>query len=490
MAGQPKRAFSAAIVGAGFGGVGAAIRLVKAGITDITLFERGDGVGGVWHSNHYPGAACDVPSHVYSFSFAPGTQWSRRYAPQADIAQYLNNIVDDFNVRQYLRLNTGVESAHFDAQTGSWRVASSDGQVRNFDFLISACGQLSNPSIPDLEGIAEFQGPSFHSANWDHSLHLSGKRVAVVGTGASAIQFTPEIAKQAAQVDIYQRSAPWILHKLDREYPEWEKRFFRRFPARISLSRLFFLSVFELLTYGFTGRHWVLKPMMKAANAYRKKELGDHPELHAKATPDYDIGCKRALFTNDWYPTLKRANVELIHGDAPRVTANGLVDREGRERPADVIIWGTGFKPLDFVAPMKIFGLEGRELGETWGDRPEAYLGTTVSGFPNMFIMYGPNTNHGAGSVPYSNECQYNYILDAINRLQAGGHRYLDLKSEVLDQWRDEMEERSAKSVWTQGGCESWYVTNNGINTNNWPGPWLEYKRRTRRISPDEYQFC
>jgi cation diffusion facilitator CzcD-associated flavoprotein CzcO len=179
----------------------------------------------------------------------------------------LNNIVDDFNVRQYLRLNTGVESAHFDAQTGSWRVASSDGQVRNFDFLISACGQLSNPSIPDLEGIAEFQGPSFHSANWDHSLNLSGKRVAVVGTGASAIQFTPEIAKQAAQVDIYQRSAPWILHKLDREYPEWEKRFFRRFPARISLSRLFFLSVFELLTYGFTGRHWVLKPMMKAANA-------------------------------------------------------------------------------------------------------------------------------------------------------------------------------------------------------------------------------
>ena len=490
MAGQPKRAFSAAIVGAGFGGVGAAIRLVKAGITDITLFERGDGVGGVWHSNHYPGAACDVPSHVYSFSFAPGTQWSRRYAPQADIAQYLNNIVDDFNVRQYLRLNTGVESAHFDAQTGSWRVASSDGQVRNFDFLISACGQLSNPSIPDLEGVAEFEGPSFHSANWDYSLNLSGKRVAVVGTGASAIQFTPEVAKQAAQVDIYQRSAPWILHKLDRAYPEWEKRFFRRFPARISLSRLFFLSVFELLTYGFTGRHWVLKPMMKAANAYRKKELGDHPQLHAKATPDYDIGCKRALFTNDWYPTLKRANVELIQGDAPRVTSNGLVDREGRERSADVIIWGTGFKPLDFVAPMKIFGLEGRELGETWGDRPEAYLGTTVSGFPNMFIMYGPNTNHGAGSVPYSNECQYNYILDAINRLQAGGHRYLDLKSEVLDQWRDEMEERSAKSVWTQGGCESWYVTKDGINTNNWPGPWLEYKRRTRRINPNEYQFC
>jgi len=483
------KAFSVAIVGGGFGGVGAAIRLLQEGVTDLTLFERSGGVGGVWHSNHYPGAACDVPSHLYSFSFAPGTEWTRRYAPQADIEKYLNTLVDDFNVRPHLKLNTSVESAHFDADTGTWRVASSDGQVRNFDFLISACGQLSNPSIPDLAGIADFKGPSFHSADWDHSYDLSGKQVAVVGTGASAIQFVPEVAKKAAQLDIYQRSAPWILHKFDREYPEWEKRFFRRFPARVALSRRFFFSVFELLTYGFTGRHWLLKPMMKAANAYRKKELGEHPELHAKATPDYDIGCKRALFTNDWYPTLKRSNVELVHGDAPRVTATGLIDSEGRERPADVIIWGTGFKPLDFVAPMEVYGLEGHELSETWAGRPEAYLGTTVSGFPNMFIMYGPNTNHGAGSVPYSNECQYNYIIDAMTQIREGGHRYLDLKAEVLDQWRDEMEARSAKSVWTQGGCQTWYVTKEGVNTNNWPGPWLEYKRRTLRVNPDEYQF-
>jgi cation diffusion facilitator CzcD-associated flavoprotein CzcO len=484
-----KRKISAAIVGGGFGGVGAAIRLLEAGVTDLTIFERNEGIGGVWQANSYPGAACDVPSHLYSFSFAPGTEWSKRYAPQSDIERYLNTLVDDFGVRPYVRCKTAVESAHFEVETKSWRVQSSDGQTRNFDILISACGQLSNPSIPKLKGMDQFEGKSFHSATWDHSYDFSGKRVAVVGTGASAIQFVPEIAKQAAQVDIYQRSAPWILHKFDREYANWERRLFSAFPARVALSRRFFFSVFEILTYGFTNRHWLLKPMQTLSNAFRKKELGDDPELLAKATPDYQIGCKRALFSNDWYPTLKRPNVELIHGSSPCVTKQGLTDAEGVERPADVIAWGTGFEPLDFVAPMKIYGLEGTELSEVWDGRPEAYLGTTVSGFPNMFIMYGPNTNHGSGSVPYSNECQYNYILDAVKQLQDGGYGYLDLKSEVLAKWRSEMETRSAETVWTKGGCSSWYVTKQGVNTNNWPGPWLEYKRRTKRVVPDEYNF-
>jgi len=484
-----KREISAAIVGGGFGGVGAAIKLLEAGITDLTIFERNDGVGGVWQANSYPGAACDVPSHLYSFSFAPGTEWSRRYAPQADIEQYLNHLVDDYGVRHHLRCNTAVESAQFDGNKKSWHVQSSDGQARHFDILISACGQLSNPSIPKLDGIEQFKGASFHSANWDHDYDFTGKRVAVVGTGASAIQFVPEVAKQAAHVDIYQRSAPWILHKFDRQYAAWEKRFFKRFPLRVNLSRRFFFSAFEILTYGFTTRHWLLKPMQAASNAFRRKEFRDHPDLLAKTTPDYQIGCKRALFSNDWYPTLKRPNVELIHGTSPSVTAHGLVDADGTERPVDVIIWGTGFKPLDFVAPMQVHGLDGRELSAVWNGRPEAYLGTTVAGFPNMFIMYGPNTNHGAGSVPYSNECQYRYILDAIKKLQNGDYGYLDLKSEVMENWRDEMERRSADSVWNKGGCSSWYVTDKGINTNNWPGPWLEYKRRTKSVKPQEYHF-
>ncbi|MGB2208062.1 MAG: flavin-containing monooxygenase, partial [Parvibaculales bacterium] len=239
-----KREISAAIVGGGFGGVGAAIKLLEAGITDLTIFERNDGVGGVWQANSYPGAACDVPSHLYSFSFAPGTEWSRRYAPQADIEQYLNHLVDDYGVRPHLRCNTAVESARFDGEKKSWHVQSSDGQARHFDILISACGQLSNPSIPELDGIEQFKGASFHSANWDHDYDFTGKRVAVVGTGASAIQFVPEVAKQAAHVDIYQRSAPWILHKFDRQYAAWEKRFFKRFPLRVNLSRRFFFSAF------------------------------------------------------------------------------------------------------------------------------------------------------------------------------------------------------------------------------------------------------
>ena len=480
---------SVAIIGGGFGGVGAAIRLLKAGFTDLTIFERDEGIGGVWQANTYPGAACDVPSHLYSYSFAPGTEWSRRYAPQSDIEKYLNTLVDDFGLRDYVKCNTAVESAHFDVSKKKWRVASSDGKTQDFNILISACGQLSNPSIPALEGVDQFKGTSFHSADWDHSCDLSGKHVAVVGTGASAIQFVPEIAKQAAHIDIYQRSAPWILHKFDRVYANWEKRLFNLLPLRVSLSRRFFFSVFEVLTYGFTTRHWLLKPMQTLSNAYRRKELGDNPDLLAKATPDYQIGCKRALFSNDWYPTLKRENVELIHGPAPSVTKNALIDADGVARQADVIIWGTGFKPLDFVAPMKIYGLENRELSDVWNGTPEAYLGTTVSGFPNMFIMYGPNTNHGAGSVPYSNECQYKYILDAIKKLQDGGYGYLDLKSETLSKWRSEMQERSAETVWTKGGCTSWYVTKQGVNTNNWPGPWLEYKRRTKRVNPSEYNF-
>jgi len=480
---------SAAIVGGGFGGIGAAIRLRQAGIQDLALFERSSGVGGVWHANSYPGAACDVPSHLYSFSFARGTEWSRRYAPQAEIEQYLNGLVDRFELRSRLRLNTAVTGARFDANAGSWTVTSSDGQTRNFDLLITACGQLTNPVIPTIEGLETFQGKTFHSATWDHECSLEGKRVAVVGTGASAIQFVPEVAKQARQVSIFQRSAPWILPKFDRAYASWEQRLFRAVPARVALSRGVFFALFEALTYGFTNKPWVLKPMQALANRYRRQELGDRPDLMAKSTPDYQIGCKRVLFTNNWYPTLARPNVELIAGGVPRITPHGVVGSDGIEREADVIIWGTGFHHLDFVAPMEIYGADGRELTEVWGDTPEAYLGTTVSGFPNMFVLYGPNTNHGSGSVPYLHECQFNYIVDAIKRLRDGGYRYLDLEPGVQKRWRAEIDKRSIDTAWTRGGCTNWYINENGVNTNNWPGPWLEYMRRTRTIEPSEYRF-
>jgi cation diffusion facilitator CzcD-associated flavoprotein CzcO len=481
------RPISVGVVGAGFGGVGMGIRLRQEGIEDFEIFERGETVGGVWRANTYPGAACDVPSHLYSFSFAPGHNWSRRYAPQQEILDYMEEITDRFGMRPHLRLGTEVTAADFDDRSGRWTITLENGESREFDVLVTACGQLTRPQVPRVEGIDDFEGKVFHSAEWDHSRDLAGRNVAVIGTGASAIQFVPEVAEEAAQLTIYQRSAPWILPKTDREYPEWERRVFERFPARVAAARAGFFAFFETGTYGFTGTPFVLKPLRKLADTYRERELSD-PELRARATPGYELGCKRILFTSDWYSTITRPNVELLNGAVRRATASGVVGADGVERAADTIIWGTGFDASRFVSPMAVKGLESRSLAEAWGDSPEAFLGTTVSGFPNMFLMYGPNTNHGSGSVPYTLECQFNYVIDAIRRLRQNGFRWIDLKPEVQARWRAEIDRRSRETVWTTGGCTSWYTNEAGRNTNNWVGPWLEFRRRTRRINPGHYR--
>ncbi len=481
------RQLSVGIVGAGFGGVGMGIRLRQEGIEDFEIFERGETVGGVWRANTYPGAACDVPSHLYSFSFAPGHNWSRRYAPQPEILEYMEEITDRFGMRSHLRLDTEVTEARFDAESGRWTISTRDGYSREFDVLVTACGQLTRPQVPEVGGIDDFEGRVFHSAEWDHSHDLTGRKVAVIGTGASAIQFVPEIAKEVESLTVYQRSAPWILPKTDRSYPDWERRLFARFPARVAAARAGFFTFFETFTYGFTGSDWMMSPFRKIANAYRRSELSD-PELLARATPDYEIGCKRVLFTSDWYSAISRPNVELVNGAVQRATATGVVGADGVEREADTIIWGTGFDASRFVSPMDVHGLGGRVLDEEWGDSPEAFLGTTVSGFPNMFLMYGPNTNHGSGSVPYTLECQFNYVIDAIRRMRSKGIRWIDLKPEVQADWRREMDERSVDTVWTTGGCTSWYTNAEGRNTNNWPGPWLEYHRRTKAINPSHYR--
>ena len=478
---------SVAVVGAGFGGVGMAIRLKMAGFEDVTVFERGETVGGVWRANTYPGAACDVPSHLYSFSFARGDRWSRRFAPQEEILAYLERTVDEFGLRPHLRLGTEVSAAAFDEASGRWTLTT-DGGEHLADLLVTACGQLTTPAIPAVPGIEDFEGPRFHSADWDHSVELTGKDVAVVGTGASAIQFVPAIAPRTSALTIYQRSAPWILPKNDREYPEWEQRLFGRFPARVAASRLANFAVFEAFTYGFTGSDAVMKPVRAVADLYRKRELAD-PELRRRATPDYEIGCKRVLITNDWYSTLARPDVELLDEPIERVTARGIVGADGIERPADAIVFGTGFRSHDFVAPMEVRGIDGRELGEVWRTDPGAHLGTAVSGFPNMFVLYGPNTNHGAGSVIFTLECQFNQVVDAAERLRDGRLRYLAVRPEAQERWQAEIDRRSADTVWITGGCGNWYVDEQGRNANNWVGPWLEYQRRTRRIDPADYTF-
>jgi cation diffusion facilitator CzcD-associated flavoprotein CzcO len=466
------------------------IRLRQAGIEDFTIFERAETVGGVWRANTYPGAACDIPSHLYSFSFAPGHNWSRRYAPQDEILAYLEEIADEYGIRPHLRLGVEAKGASFDADAGRWTLQTSDGEEHAFDFLVTACGQLTNPDVPRIPGLDDFKGHVFHSAEWDHDHDLGGERVAVIGTGASAIQFVPEIAKLAGQLDIYQRSAPWVLGKMDREYPPWERRLFKRFPARVAASRAGLFAVVEGATYGFTGKDWLARVPALLGDRDRRKALAGHPDLIAKTEPDSCLGCKRILFSNDWYPTLLRPNVELITGAIERIAPKGVVGQGGVERPAETIIWGTGFKAQDFVAPMEVRGLDGQDLNAAWAGRPEAFLGTTVSGFPNMFVMYGPNTNHISGSVPYTLECQYSYALDAIRRVRERGFRWIDLRPETQAEWRREIDERSASTTWVTGGCHNWYVTEDGANTNNWPGPWLEFRRRTRRINPGHYRVA
>jgi len=482
-------ALSVAVIGAGFGGVGIGALLKRAGIEKFAIFERGESVGGVWRANTYPGAACDVPAHLYSFSFAHGDRWSCRYAPQDEILAYLERCVDEFGLEPHLRLGVEATAAQFDEQSGRWTVELATGERYEANVLVTACGQLARPAVPSLPGIEEFAGRAFHSAEWDHEHWLGGRDVAVVGTGASAIQFVPKIAPEVRRLTIYQRSAPWILPKMDRDYSPWEQRLFKRFPARVAASRLGLFMLLEGGTYGFTGRPWVLAPLRMIANRTRRRELPD-PELRRQATPDYEIGCKRVLITSDWYSTLMRDNVELVTERIERVGADHVLATDGVKRPAEAIIYGTGFQSHRFVAPMTIAGRRGRTLDEVWGERPEAYLGTTVAGFPNMFILYGPNTNHGSGSVPYTLECQFNYVLDAIRRLRRNGVRYLDLRPEAQARWRREIERRSERSVWLAGGCNSWYLNRSGVNTNNWPGPWLEYRRRTKRLDPVDYSFA
>ncbi len=478
---------SVGIVGAGFGGLGMGIRLAQQGIRNFEIFERGDSVGGVWRANRYPGAACDVPSHLYSFSFAKGHEWTRRYAPRADIVRYLERLADDYGLRPHLTLNTEVTEASFDAEAGRWTITTEAGETRRFDVLVTACGQLTRPAIPGLRGLEDFSGPAFHSAEWNHEISLEGKRIAVIGTGASAIQFVPEIAPKTAHLAIYQRSAPWIVPKSDRAYPEWERRLFKTLPGRVALSRLGNFTFLESATYAFTGKSWVGRPIQAIADRERRRVLTD-PELRERATPDYTLGCKRVLFTSDWYPTLNLPQVELVSGGARHITKDGVVGADGVERLADVIVFGTGFQSLNFVAPMKVCGLDGRELNEVWAGRAEAYLGTTVSGFPNLYLLYGPNTNHGSGSVPYTLECQFNYVIDALRHMRRRSFRYIELRPEVQRRWREEMEERSRGTVWLSGGCHNWYLNERGENTNNWPGAWLEFRRRTRTIDPADYR--
>ena len=477
---------SVAIVGAGFGGLGLGIRLKQAGVTDFTIFDRGDEVGGTWRDNTYPGLACDVPSHLYSFSFEPKRDWSRRFPRQPEILEYLRTAVRKHGLERHLRLGSEVTHARFD--DGRWRVRTAQGDEQDFDVLVAATGQLSRPAWPGIPGLDRFEGTAFHSAEWDHSFDVTGKRIAVIGTGASAVQFVPEIAPAAEQLHVFQRSAPYVVEKRDKEYPRWEQHLFRRMPAIQALDRLYMWLVFETFIAAFTHAPLLRRELGRRFRKQIEGQVAD-PELREALTPSYEIGCKRVLISNDWYPTLQRPDVELVTAPISEVVTDGVVTADGRTREVDAIVCGTGFSTVDFLAPMEVRGLGGRDLNEAWREGPEAYLGLTISGFPNLFVLYGPNTNLGSGSIVYMLESQISYVLDAVARLGQTGGAWLDVRPDAQARESRAVQKRLKTSVWNTGGCTSWYV-HGGRNTNNWPGYMLEYRLRTRRLRTRDYRLA
>ena len=476
---------SVAIIGAGFGGIGLAITLKKAGIDSLTIFEKAEGVGGVWRHNTYPGAACDVPSHLYSFSFEPNPDWSRRYSPQPEILDYLERCVEKYGLRPSLRLGIEVTRAEFDDESSKWRIETAGGEKVEADVLVSACGQLSRPAMARIPGADRFKGPIFHTAKWNHDVEIEGKRVAVIGTGASTIQVVPAIAERVAQLDVYQRSAPYVIPKKDRPYMPWERRLFRWFPPARLLARFTQWLTFEIFISAFNQIRGMGRLGVRMFEHNLDDQISD-PELKRALTPEDVLGCKRVLISPDYYSTLERPNVELVTHGVRELTKSGVVADDGTERPADVIVLSTGFESTRFLSPMEIRGRDGRDLNEAWQDGANAYLGMAVAGFPNLFVMYGPNTNLGSGSIIFQLESQMAYIADAVERLRRSGG-LLSVRSEVQQAFDSEMQTRLSTSVW-QTGCNNWYVDEHGRNTNNWPGFTLEYRRRTRRLDPADYE--
>jgi cation diffusion facilitator CzcD-associated flavoprotein CzcO len=481
---------SVAIVGGGFGGVAAAVELRRRGIDDFLILERGDRLGGVWRANTYPGAACDVPSHLYSLSFAPHHGWSRRFSPGEEIQAYLESVARRFGVFEKARFGCDVERAVFDEEAGRWRLEVAGGEEVDTEMLITACGQLTRPSIPDVPGLGRFKGTMFHSAHWDHDHDVTGRRVAVLGTGASAIQFVPAIAPKVERLTVFQRSAPWVLPKSDREYPERTKRLHARVPGLTRLWRRGWWAWMESLVPMFTRRPPRIARAMTAfyrtlSNLHRAAQLRGDRRLLAATRPNYAIGCKRVLITSEWYPTLRRENVDLVSEQIREVVSDGIVTADGRHHPVDTILFGTGFTATEFLAPMEVEGRDGHSLAKEWARGAEAYLGITVPGFPNMFLLYGPNTNHGTGSAIELIEAQARYAADAARLLAAGAAERLEVRREVHDAFARELRERLGSSVWAT--CSSWYVTAEGRVTNQWPGTQTEYRRRTRAVALGDY---
>jgi cation diffusion facilitator CzcD-associated flavoprotein CzcO len=472
------------IIGAGFGGLGAAIELRRHGFTDIVVLEKADRIGGVWRDNTYPNAACDVPSNLYSWSFARNPDWGHRYSRQDEILRYMDRVVSDLGVHDLVRTGVEVTEAAYDDETATWRVETDTGETLTADFLVAAVGQLSRPAVPDLPGRETFAGPAFHSAQWDHDADLTGKRVAVIGTGASAIQFVPGIQPVVGHLTVFQRSAPYVVPKPDIEYSGVRRRIYARLPWTQAFGRNLTWVLSEQLNKSLTGTAPMKRLMEAGWHLLLRSQVRD-PHLRAKLKPDYPIGCKRLLFSNDWYPALVQPNVEVVTHGIVEVLPHGVRSADGTVHEVDVIIYGTGFAATEFLAPMKIQGAAGVSLDETWADGARAYFGIAVPGFPNLGLVYGPNTNLGGSSIINMMESQAGFIRQLAELVRDGGS--VAVRAEAEERFDDEVQQRLADSVW--GGCASWYRDTSGRITTNWPGTVAEYKQRTARVDPAAFEI-
>ena len=453
-----------AIVGAGFGGIGMALRLKRAGITDFVLLERASEVGGTWRDNTYPGCACDIPSHLYSFSFVPQADWSRDYPEQAEIREYLRDCVERHGLRPHLRVNADAREAVFDLASGQWRVTLADGTSLYAQVLILARGGLSEPLVPAIEGLSTFAGPVFHSARWDHGLDLTGRRVGVIGTGASAIQFVPRIAERAGRVVLFQRTPAWILPKHDRPLSPAKRWALRRVPLLRRAYRAFLYWSHEARAVPFVLWPGLMRLAERQARGFAKRQLGDSP-LRERVTPDYRMGCKRVLLSNDFLPALALPRVELVSEAITRVTPTGIVTADGVERALDVLILATGFQATDPFGTIRVVGADGTEAR----DGPRAFLGMALPHCPNLFLLGGPNTGLGHNSIVFMLEAQIGHILRRLQRLRRSGARTLEIDPAAAARFNVRLDRLMARTVWLSG-CRSWYLDAAGRNTTLWPG--------------------
>ncbi|MEZ5505878.1 MAG: NAD(P)/FAD-dependent oxidoreductase [Gammaproteobacteria bacterium] len=477
------------IIGSGFSGLGMAIKLKESGESNFIVLEKEQGVGGTWRVNHYPGCACDVPSHLYSFSFEPNPQWSRMFAPQQEIKAYLERCAQKYDVLPHVRLGVEVSTLRWDEARQLWQIQCADGRAFTASIVVSGMGGLAIPAYPNVKGLENFQGKMFHSQQWDHDYDLRGKRVAVIGTGASAIQFVPHAQKQAARLDLYQRTAPWIMSKPDRAMTWLEKNLFQRFPASQRALRDGIYWALESRVLAFVINPRIMAIAKRQALQHIRKQISN-PELRKKVTPDYTIGCKRILMSDEYYPALDSANVDVITDGIREVRANSIVDVNGVEREVDAIIFGTGFKAADPVPPGVVFGRNGKDLGDIWQQGPEAYKGTTVAGFPNLFFLMGPNTGLGHNSMVYMIESQISYVLDALKTMTKKRLLSVEVRQRDQDDYNADIQGRMTGTVWSSGGCQSWYIHPvSGKNVTLWPGFTWQFRQQTRRFDVRAYRL-